>query len=172
MRWKGATAAMLLSVSAGQVLAGELSVEVEIPALRVAEYHRPYVAIWIEDERGRHQQDLAVWYDLDMKNNEGTKWLKDLRLWWRRSGRQLELPVDGLSGATRPVGVHRLTFAAGEAPLKNLLPGQYRLVVEAAREVGGLERIRLPFQWPAETALQQHKQGQHELGRVALDMKP
>ncbi len=172
MQWKKLTAALLLSATTGQVLAADLRVEVEIPSLQVAEYHRPYVAIWIETEKGRHQQDLAVWYDLEMKDNEGTKWLKDLRLWWRRSGRQLEFPVDGLSGATRPVGSHKLVFAADSPQLSGLPKGEYRLVVEAAREVGGRELIRLPFQWPVTNAQQQQQQGEHELGRVALQLTP
>lgn len=172
MQWKKLTAALLLSSATGPVLAAELRVQVEIPSLQVAEYHRPYVALWIETDKGRHQQDLAVWYDLEMKDNEGTKWLKDLRLWWRRSGRQLEFPVDGLSGATRPVGTHELVFAADSPQLANLPEGAYHLVVEAAREVGGREMIRLPFQWPATHTQQQQQQGEHELGRVALQLMP
>src|SRR5690606_10447352 len=87
--------------------AAELEVSVEIPRLDVAEYHRPYVALWLEKPDQSHVANLAVWYDLKMKNKEGEKWLKDLRQWWRRSGRGLEMPVDGVSGATRPVGQHR-----------------------------------------------------------------
>ncbi|GAA0788282.1 DUF2271 domain-containing protein [Marinobacterium sediminicola] len=172
MQWKKLTAALLLSSATGPVLAVALSVQVEIPSLQVAEYHRPYVALWIETDKGRHQQDLAVWYDLEMKDNEGTKWLKDLSLWWRRSGRQLEFPVDGLSGATRPVGTHELFFAADSPQLANLPEGAYHLVVEAAREVGGREVIRLPFQWPVTHTQQQQQQGEHELGRVALQLMP
>ncbi len=172
MRWKQVTAVLLLSSAAGQGLAADLRVQVEIPSLQVAEYHRPYVAVWIETAKGRHQRDLALWYDLKMKDDEGTKWLKDLRLWWRRSGRQLEFPVDGLSGATRPVGTHELVFAAGSPQLADLPAGEYRLVVEAAREVGGRELIRLPFQWPVTDAQQQQQQGEHELGRVELQLMP
>ncbi|MBA4503080.1 DUF2271 domain-containing protein [Marinobacterium marinum] len=172
MQWKPITAALLLSASTGQVVADEFRVQVEIPALQVAEYHRPYVAIWIETDKGRHQQDLALWYDLELADNEGTKWLKDLRQWWRRSGRQLEFPVDGLSGATRPVGTHAVSLAADAPQLAQLPAGQYRLVVEAVREVGGRELIRLPFQWPITTVQQQQAQGKHELGRVALALTP
>ena len=87
-----------------QALAADLSVSVEIPKLTVAEYHRPYVAMWIERANQSVAANLAVWFDLKQKNNDGTKWLKDLRQWWRRSGRELAMPVDGLSGATRAAG--------------------------------------------------------------------
>ena len=48
---------------------------------------------------------LAVWYDVRTKTNnpegEGTKWLKDMRQWWRRGGRDLSVPIDGVTSATR-----------------------------------------------------------------------
>lgn len=88
------------------LMAADLQVSVEIPRLQVAEYHRPYVAIWLEKTDQSHVADLAVWYDVKMEDKEGEKWLKDLRQWWRRSGRSLQLPVDGVSAATRAVGSH------------------------------------------------------------------
>ena len=69
--------------------------EITLPNLNVAEYHAPYVAAWLADERGKRVVDIAVWYDTDMANNEGEKWLKDLRMWWRRSGRSASMPIDG-----------------------------------------------------------------------------
>jgi hypothetical protein len=154
------------------LMAAELNVSVEIPRLQVAEYHRPYVALWLEKTDQSHVADLAVWYDVKLKDKEGEKWLKDLRQWWRRSGRSLELPVDGVSAATRAVGSHSLTFDDSKAPLKDLPPGDYRLVVEAAREVGGRELLRVPFSWPA-TAKQTHKaQGESELDAISITLKP
>src|SRR5690606_10392837 len=105
----------------------------------VAEYHRPYTAIWIEQEGKGVVTHLAVWYAVEMDDEEGEDWLKDIRQWWRRAGRSLELPIDGVSGATRAAGVHTLIFIEGAAPLGKLPPGNYRLMVEATREVGGRE---------------------------------
>lgn len=154
------------------VMAAELMVDVEIPRLQVAEYHRPYVALWLEEPDKRHVANLAVWYDLKLKDNEGEKWLKDMREWWRRSGRSLQMPVDGVSGATRAVGTHQLTFDDTKAPLKDLPAGDYRLVVEAAREVGGRELLRLPFTWPPQNAEKQQAQGESELGTVTVQLNP
>src|SRR3546814_7433018 len=58
-----------------------MDVTVTIPRLKVAEYHRPYVAIWVE-KAGAPAKTVAVWYDHDMKNNEGTKWLRDVGNGW------------------------------------------------------------------------------------------
>lgn len=157
---------------AGPAMAADIAVKVEIPRLAVAEYHRPYVAIWIERPDQSVAANLAVWYATGLKNNEGTKWLKDMRQWWRKSGRELTLPADGLSSPTRAPGEHALTFAAGKEPLAGLPPGEYRLAVEAAREVGGRELVRIPFQWPPKAPETLTAKGEHELGAVALAVKP
>ena len=73
------------------------------------------MAIWIENPDQSVAADLAVWYDVAKKNNEGTEWLKDMRQWWRRSGRNQQFPVDGVSGATKPAGKHALAFNAAAA---------------------------------------------------------
>lgn len=152
--------------------AGDLAVKVNLPQLKVAEYHRPYVAIWIEQPNQQFVANLSVWYDLKKRDNGGTKWLKDLRQWWRKNGRELAMPVDGVSGATRAVGEHGLVFKATDAPLATLAAGSYELVVEAAREAGGRELVRFPFDWPAKKPAQATVKGQEELGVVSLQIKP
>jgi hypothetical protein len=153
-------------------VAAEVKVKIEIPRLMVAEYHRPYVAIWVERPDQSVAANLAVWYDLKLRDGEGTKWLKDMRQWWRRSGRELTMPVDGISGATRAAGEHELAFSSSAQPLADLPAGDYRLVIEAAREVGGRELLRVPFQWPPKEAADETVQGEHELGAVALTLTP
>lgn len=96
MRSKSLQRLRCITLLAGMLTTGwagaeSLQLSIEIPHLKVAEYHKPYVAVWLEDESRRATQ-LAVWYDLDMRNGEGKKWLKDLRQWWRRGGRSLEMP--------------------------------------------------------------------------------
>lgn len=149
--------------------AAELTVSIDIPRLNVAEYHRPYVAIWLERDGGT-PHTLAVWYDTKLRDREGEKWLKDMRQWWRRSGRALVMPVDGVSGATRPVGTHSVTFRTGQAPLGDLEPGSYTLLVEAAREVGGREVLSIPFTWPVSGPFSETVSGGSELGDVRLDI--
>jgi hypothetical protein len=153
-------------------MAAEVKLDVEIPRLQVAEYHRPYVAIWLEQPNQKHVANLAVWYDEKLKDKEGEKWLKDLRQWWRRSGRSLEMPIDGVSGATRAVGKQSLTFNSADAPFNNLPAGEYRVVVEAAREVGGRELLRLPFTWPPQERAESNSKGKTELGQINLTLTP
>ena len=152
-------------------MAAELTVKVEVPRLAVAEYHRPYVAVWIERADQTLVGNLSVWYDVKKRDNEGEKWLKDLRQWWRRSGRDLKMPVDGMSGATRIVGEHTLNFSGDKGVLANLPAGEYNLIVEGAREGGGREVVKVPFQWGSKENKPTSAQGNHELGKVSVQVK-
>ncbi|WP_140986198.1 DUF2271 domain-containing protein [Asticcacaulis tiandongensis] len=152
--------------------AGTVTLEVEVPRLNVASYHKPYVAGWIEDASGAHKGDLFVWYDVAMKNKEGNKWLKDMRAWWRKSGRNLDMPVDGLSNATRAPGRHTLKFDSNHKAFKGLAAGDYVLRVEASREHGGAEVVKVPFKWDAKKASAGSVKGSVELGDVKFSYKP
>ncbi|QDV65209.1 DUF2271 domain-containing protein [Crateriforma conspicua] len=152
---------------------GKFAVSIEIPRLNVSEYHRPYVAVWIQDENKQAVANLAVWYQMKRSSEGGgTKWLPDLRQWWRRSGRSLDMPVDGVSGATRPAGKHSIELALDEKRLTNLSPGKYSVMIEASREVGGRELLELPFDWPATTGQSAQSTGKEELGVAALKIQP
>ena len=164
--------AALTGLMASPALAADLELSLEIPRLTVAEYHRPYVAVWIENPDKTAVKTLAVWYDVKLKNSEGEKWLKDMRQWWRRAGRDMSLPADGVSAATRAPGKHQVVFKGGAAPLGKLPAGQYNLVVEAAREVGGVEVLRAPFQWPPKARATSSAQGSSELGAMSVTVKP
>jgi len=165
------TIAMSGLLATSPAYAATLDISVEVPKINAAEYHRPYVAVWVEGADQQVAANLSVWYQ-QTRNSEGhgTKWLPDLRQWWRKSGRTLDLPVDGITGPTRPVGKHALSFGQQQAPLKQLAPGNYTLVVEAVREVGGRELLKIPFTWPA--AATGRAQGSTELGEVTLSVRP
>lgn len=152
--------------------AENITLKIEIPSLNVAEYHRPYVAVWVENPQGQFITNLSVWYDQKLRNNEGETWLKDMRQWWRKSGRTLSFPVEGVTGATRPVGMHSLHFSTESEPFSTLPPGNYQLRVEAAREVGGREMVTLPFSWPLTANVQLQQTGNSELGTVSLTLSP
>jgi hypothetical protein len=145
----------------GMAAAQTLDVTINLPRMTVAEYHKPYVAVWIEKQDAA-PKTLAVWYDVDKRNNAGTKWLRDVRLWWRASGRSMSFPAAGVTGATRGPGGHKLSLNPGP-----LAKGAYVLVVEAAREAGGREMLRLPFTWNGSSA-RATATGKFELGAVAM----
>ncbi|MBL9070205.1 MAG: DUF2271 domain-containing protein [Sphingopyxis sp.] len=161
----GTLAAALTAPVVAAAAPATMDVTITIPQLKVAEYHRPYVAIWVE-KAGAPAKTVAVWYDHDMKNNEGNKWLRDVRQWWRASGRTMTFPANGITGATRAPGAQKISFT--RAQLGATAAGEYTLVIEAAREVGGRELLRIPFTWPAKAGAGGRAAGKAELGAVSV----
>lgn len=140
--------------------ASAATVSVTIPKINVAEYHRPYVAGWLEPAAGGEARTVFVWYDIKKGGREpGTKWLADLRSWWRKGGRALKLPADGVSGATRAPGTYQVPLP------RNLPAGQYVLKVEAARETGGRELVSVPITIPGKGGT---VRGKTELGAITV----
>ncbi|KFI06762.1 DUF2271 domain-containing protein [Massilia sp. BSC265] len=162
---------LTLPLASSWAVGADLSVKFELPRLNVAEYHKPYVAIWIERADQTVASNLAVLYDVKMKNREGEKWLKDLRTWWRKAGRDATMPIDGVSGATRPPGAHTMKFDGARTGLDKLPAGDYTLVVEASRESGGREVVKLPFNWTGKGKVAASAAGKDELGAVSLQIQ-
>lgn len=153
MRKMPLLAAGLLSAPA---MAGTVSIT--IPQLKIAEYRKPYVVAWLEPADGSPIRTLMAWYNVRKTGAEpGTKYLVELRSWWRKGGRSLALPADGISGATRAPGTYTIPLPS------DLKPGQYVLNVEAARESGGRELVSVPLKNGAGSA-----SGKTELGAVTV----
>lgn len=148
--------------------ADTIDLSITIPRLNVAEYHRPYVAVWLEKPGTPEIRTLSVWWDHDMKAAEGRKWLSDLRTWWRKGGRSAN--IDGVTGATKAPGPQRVTIPA--TALRGLAPGEYKLVVEAAREVGGREVVQMPVTIGGKRTTKASASGKTELGAVTATVKP
>ena len=166
------TLALTLPMLSSWAVGAEMAVKFEIPQLNVAEYHRPYVAIWLEKADLPKVTTLAVLYDVKKKDNAGTKWIKDMRTWWRKAGREMTLPADGISGATRATGEQKISFGPGVNQLDKLPAGHYQMVIEAAREAGGRELVRVPFKLPLSGKQTANARGKEELGAVTLQINP
>ena len=151
----------LFALVAGAVAAPAAAgtVTVTVPRLDVAEYHKPYVAIWLTPAGGGPARTVALWYETHKTGKEaGTKYLAELRAWWRQGGRSLAVPADGVTGPTRAPGQYSVK-------LPDVKPGAYVLNVEAARETGGRELVTLPITVPNSAA---HGSGKSELGAVTV----
>jgi len=164
----------LIAVSAGSIaapaLAADLTVSIEVPTIRTAAYHRPYVAVWIERPDQTALRTIALWYEAGETargDGDGEQYLKDIRTWWRKGGRAMTLPIDGVTGPTRAPG--RQTVTVPGARLASLPAGQYNVVVEAAREQGGRETVRVPFTWGG-AASSGSAAGTSELGAVRVSV--
>lgn len=153
---------LLLMLAGTPPAPGEVSVQLVVSKLDARPYHRPYVAIWIETTKRKGVQTLAVWHEQE-------EWLKDMRQWWRKLGRDGAAEYDGVSGATRKPGsyVVRWKPASGSA----LEPGEYYINIEAAREQGGRDYLRQKIRIGAAEAQVYKLEGDLELGTVIIKIE-
>lgn len=123
----------------------KINLKLTIPKINVEPYFNPYVAVWLESEDRKALDSILLWYQNEQTNKsqpDGKKWLKDLRQWWRKIGRQSSPSYDSVTSATRKPGVYRVSW---KDHLSIIQPGQkYFLNIEAAREEGGRTFHRVP----------------------------
>ncbi|MDB5724133.1 MAG: hypothetical protein JWQ16_887 [Novosphingobium sp.] len=150
---------------ADTALAASATVTIELPRIDAAPYRKPYVAVWLEDARGKQVRMVSVFHD---QARIGGRWLPDLRTWWRAGGRAMTMPADGISRPTQAPGRHTVTLRG----LEGLAPGRYTVVVEAAREKGGRDLVKVPFEWAAGRRGAGSARGTTELGAVAVSVLP
>lgn len=134
---------LFLALIASSVLAYSLpayatpiKIELTVPEISTTQYQRPFVAIWLEKKgEKRAVTDFAVWFD-------DKKWLKDIRRWWRKSGRYNQ-QVDSFTGATKPPGSYSLSYTLSDKHLKT--GGLFTLYIEAVREHGNRTLLKQPL---------------------------
>ncbi|MDJ0837632.1 MAG: DUF2271 domain-containing protein [Acidobacteriota bacterium] len=150
-----------LLLSGNPVAMEKITVELVVPVLKVRPYHRPYVAVWLETTERKGVRTIAVWHEQE-------EWLKDMRQWWRKLGRNGKPPFDGVSGATRKPGTYTLHWEVKDSAGRPLPPGEYYLNIEAAREEGGRDFLRQKVQLGARETQEYTLAGDLELGKVVI----
>lgn len=153
--------AAALCSSRASAVASEISLQ--LPVIETSQYHRPYVAVWVEDAQQQPVKLIALWV-------EKPDWLKDLRRFWRKIGRSDTALVDAVSGATQKPGTYTLYWDGKDDQAQPLAAGQYTLLVEAAREQGGRSLVKQAFTLPAQGAVIDIA-AQGELGNISAQIR-
>ncbi|SEI02834.1 Hypothetical protein SAMN05660691_02905 [Rheinheimera pacifica] len=148
MKLTGACLCVCAAVLFGHATAqaAQSDIKLELPVIETSQYHRPYVAVWIEDAQQQPVKLIALWV-------EKPDWLKDLRRFWRKIGRSNTALVDAVSGATQKPGNYTLHWDGKNDDGGALPAGKYTLFVEAAREQGGRSLAKHDFKLPATNAV-------------------
>ena len=121
----------------------ELAVDFEIATPRGERYHRPYVAVWVEDSAGNPVRTLSVWVNTSGK---GPRYIRELRRWIaaERDTESAGGPdlIATVSSATRLPGRYEVTWDGRDDRGNAVAQGNYRVLIEAAREHGSYQLMQ------------------------------
>lgn len=124
----------------------EVAVDLEINDPNEGRYHRPYVAVWVEDANGNSIRTLSLWVQTTRR---GPRWIPDLRRWFRGEESRREAKggdlVETISSPTRNPGKYTLVWDGKDDTGKLVTQGKYDICVEAAREHGTYGLLRKTF---------------------------
>ncbi len=119
----------------------ELAINFEFNAI-AGNNHRPFAAIWVENEAKTSVRNLALWYNK-------TKWVPDLKNWYRINGDSFKADkanYASVTGATRSPGKYTIKWD-GKDDKGNYVPqGKYTIMIETSKEHGTDEIIRQPLE--------------------------
>jgi hypothetical protein len=116
----------------------ELTVAIELSLIEGYRVHRPYVAVWIENEAHEPVRTIVLWFGK-------YKYLNELRAWNRveslRSISEDTHVMNSVSSATRPPGKYTFRWDGKDDFGKPVKAGKYTVMIEAVREHGSYQLL-------------------------------
>ena len=114
----------------------ELLIDIELARFE-GRYLRPYVAVWVEDEKGEPIRTLALWF-----NNY--RWLPDLRRWYAKNYTKTQNNefMQSVTSATRPAGKYSFRWDGKDDQGNSRKSGKYVVYIEVVREHGTYQLIK------------------------------
>jgi thiamine biosynthesis lipoprotein ApbE len=116
----------------------ELTVSLELSLIEGTRIHRPYVAVWIENENHAPVRTISLWFGK-------YKYLNELRAWTRdessRSTSEDTHILNSVSSATRPPGKYTFQWDGKDDAGNPVKAGKYNVMIEAVREHGSYQLL-------------------------------
>jgi hypothetical protein len=106
----------------------QVTIGLELPTVKGFRVRRPYVAVWLEDARGKTVRTISVW-------GNSPKYLRTLTDWWKVAGNDSAL-VRSVTRATRGPGKYEVVWDGKDNKGDPLPQGTYTVRVEVHREHG------------------------------------
>jgi len=118
-----------------------VSLDLSFKIPRGSKVKRPYLAVWVEDAKGKVVRTVTVW-------GKQEKYLREMTAWWQAAGAADPKLVRSVTRATREAGKYTITWDGLDDQGAALPKGVYTLVVEINREHGRhvREKIKLACQ--------------------------
>lgn len=124
--------------------------------------HRPFVAVWVEDENHQPVRNLALWYNKP-------RWLPELRAFYAQP-RTANDNLGSVTSATRSPGAYTLQWDGKDNAGQYVKQGKYTVCIEAAREHGTYQLMRQEMDFNGKPK-QQTLNGNVEIATAALDYR-
>ncbi len=106
--------------------------------------HRPFAAIWVENDKREAVRNLALWYNKP-------KCIPDLRNCYRINGVRFKANKNNyasVTGATRNPGKYTVKWDGKDDNGKYVPQGKYTIIIETSKEHGTDEILRQPIDQP------------------------
>ena len=109
----------------------ELAINLELATIEGMRVHRPFVAVWVVDEKKKPLRQIALWYNKP-------RWLNEMRSWYAvyydkfSSGGN----ISSTTSATRSPGKYSLKWDGKDDAGNFVKEGKYTIYIEVAREHG------------------------------------
>ena len=129
----------------------DLKLEIEINHPESSRYHRPYLAIWVEDDDDEVVKTVCLWMEL------GSSWVKKLSRWSRLDYIDAQT-IRAVTKATRMPGRYSFIWDGTSDSGESLPTGTYTLFIEAVREKGTHQLIREKIVLGSEEFIQELKE--------------
>jgi thiamine biosynthesis lipoprotein len=139
----------------------ELLISLELSQIE-GRSHRPFVAIWIEDEKHVPVRQIALWYNKP-------RWLRELRD-WNNTQQNSSFDATSLASATRSPGSYTLKWDGKNDQGQYVKQGKYTVCIEAAREHGTHQFMEQTMDFNGKFK-QQTLNGNVEIANAALDYR-
>ena len=110
----------------------ELVLNLELAEIEGIRVHRPYVAVWVEDQNKKPIRNIALWYNK-------TRYLNDMHAWYDdyySKFSEANNPISSTTSATRSPGKYKIKWDGKNDKGEFVKLGTYTLMVEVAREHG------------------------------------
>ncbi len=120
----------------------DLLINFELATPDSPRFHRPYVAVWVEDANHNAVKTVALWAGKP-------RWINELRTYYHDANLNTMdvTQIVSTTSATRSAGKYSLRWNGLDNAGKPVAPGKYTVFIEAAREHGtyGLMRQEIDF---------------------------
>lgn len=110
----------------------EVAIDLEFVPPSGYRYHRPYVAVWVEDASGKSVRTVTLWVQT---TGRGGRYIRELRKWFGQQDDTTTL-INTVSSATRNPGKYAMLWDGKDDKGALVNQGTYRLFIEAAQEHG------------------------------------